>query len=173
MPLVDSITAARFRHVFGHFCTGVTVITTVGDGRPVGFACQAFAALSLEPPLAVFCPSKTSATWRVIAQEGHFAANVLAATQRDLARVFGSSGDEKFTGLRWSASVTGDPVLEGVLAWASCEVEAVHDGGDHHVVIGRVVELGEVGAADPLLFYRGRFGLDGDLAPWPLTADWI
>jgi 3-hydroxy-9,10-secoandrosta-1,3,5(10)-triene-9,17-dione monooxygenase reductase component len=173
LPLVDSVTAARFRHVFGHFCTGVTVITALDDGHPVGFACQAFAALSLEPPLAVFCPARTSATWRVIARQGHFAANVLAATQRDVARVFGTSGQEKFAGLRWSGCASGDPVLDGVLAWASCQVEAVHDGGDHQVVIGRVVELGDVAAGDPLLFYRGRFGLEGDLAAWPAPADWI
>jgi 3-hydroxy-9,10-secoandrosta-1,3,5(10)-triene-9,17-dione monooxygenase reductase component len=173
LPLVDAVTAARFRHVFGHFCTGVTVITAMDDGRPAGFACQAFAALSLEPPLAVFCPSKKSATWRVIERSGHFAANVLAVAQQDVARVFGSSGGDKFAGLRWTACATGDPVLEGVLAWAACEVEAVHDGGDHQVVIGRVIELGEVSTGDPLLFYRGRFGLDAELSAWPAPADWI
>jgi hypothetical protein len=68
----------RFRQVLGHFCTGVTVITTVGPGgRPHGFTCQSFAALSLDPPLVLFCPSRASATWPRIARAGHFCANVL------------------------------------------------------------------------------------------------
>jgi 3-hydroxy-9,10-secoandrosta-1,3,5(10)-triene-9,17-dione monooxygenase reductase component len=170
---LEVLTAERFRHVLGHFCTGVTVITSVDDdGRPAGFACQAFSALSLDPPLVVFCPSKTSATWEVIARTGHFAANMLSASQRDVANVFGRSGGDKFAGLRWSASGCGDPVLDGVLAWLACVVETVHDGGDHHVVIGRVAELGETTPAEPLLFYRGGYGLDPDLR-WPAPDDWI
>ncbi len=132
--------------MLGHFCTGVTVITTVDpDGRPAGFACQSFAALSLDPPLVLFCPSRTSATWPRIAQAGHFCANVLTAGQRDLARVFGTAGTDKFAGVAWSPSASGAPVLAGVLTWVGCEVEAVHEAGDHYVVLGRVTELGPVG----------------------------
>ena len=61
-----------FRNVLGQFCTGIAVITTVHEGAPVGFACQSFAALSLDPPLVLFCPSATSATWPRIAAAGHF-----------------------------------------------------------------------------------------------------
>ena len=73
--------AAGFRRVLGHFCTGVTVITTADGGQPAGFACQAFAALSLAPPLVLFCPSRSSATWPAIERAGHFCANVLADGQ--------------------------------------------------------------------------------------------
>jgi 3-hydroxy-9,10-secoandrosta-1,3,5(10)-triene-9,17-dione monooxygenase reductase component len=180
LPLTDGVTPERFRQALGHFCTGVTVITTVHDAGPAGFACQAFAALSLDPPLVVFCPSRTSGSWQAIAHTGHFAVNVLSDAQRDVARTFGLRGGDKFAGVKWSASVTGDPVLEGVLTWAGCTVEAVHDGGDHHVVVGRVAELGEVTPAEPLLFYRGRYGLaDGPpevvdtLLAWPRHADWM
>jgi 3-hydroxy-9,10-secoandrosta-1,3,5(10)-triene-9,17-dione monooxygenase reductase component len=171
--------------VLGHFCTGVTVITAVDQGQPVGFACQSFAALSLDPPLVLFCPSRTSATWPRIARTGHFCANVLADGQRELARVFGASGADKFAGVRWSPSSSGAPVLDGALTWASCAVEAVHEAGDHYVVVGRVTELGECGALDPLLFYRGRFAVtaqrtaDGPpevvdtLLAWPRHTDWI
>ena len=86
----------RFRQVLGHFCTGVTVITTHDEGGPAGLACQSFAALSLDPPLVLFCPSRASGTWQRIAQAGHFCANVLAAGQEELARVFGTSGTDKF-----------------------------------------------------------------------------
>jgi 3-hydroxy-9,10-secoandrosta-1,3,5(10)-triene-9,17-dione monooxygenase reductase component len=177
---------ARFRQVLGHFCTGVTVITTVDpDGRPAGFACQSFAALSLDPPLVLFCPSRTSATWPRIARAGRFCANVLTAGQRDLARVFGTAGADKFAGVAWSPSASGAPVLAGVLTWVGCEVEAAHEAGDHHVVLGRVTELGPVSAGAPLLFYRGRYGVTAaapadsppevvdTLLAWPRHADWI
>jgi 3-hydroxy-9,10-secoandrosta-1,3,5(10)-triene-9,17-dione monooxygenase reductase component len=174
------VTPERFRQVLGHFCTGVTVITTTENGLPAGFACQAFAALSLDPPLVVFCPARESATWEVIARTGHFAANLLAASQRDVARTFGMKGLNKFNEVRWEPSVAGDPVLDGALAWAGCTVEAVHDGGDHNVVIGRVTELGDVAPGEPLLFYRGRYGLDGGppevvdtLLAWSRHGDWI
>jgi len=177
---------ARFRQVLGHFCTGVTVITTVDPGgRPAGFACQSFAALSLDPPLVLFCPSRTSATWPRIAQAGHFCANVLTAGQRDLARVFGTAGPDKFAGVAWSPSASGAPVLAGVLTWVGCDVEVTHEAGDHYVVLGRVTELGPVGTGAPLLFYRGRYGVTAaapadsppeivdTLLAWPRHADWI
>ena len=177
--------AARFRQVLGHFCTGVTVITAVDEAGPAGFACQSFAALSLDPPLVLFCPSRSSVTWPRIARARHFCANVLAAEQRELARVFGISGADKFAGLRWSQSSSGAPVLHDALTWAGCTVEAVHEAGDHFVVIGRVTELGACRAGQPLLFYRGRYGVtagrraDGPpevvdtLLAWPRHADWI
>jgi 3-hydroxy-9,10-secoandrosta-1,3,5(10)-triene-9,17-dione monooxygenase reductase component len=175
----------RFRQVLGHFCTGVTVITTLDQGRPAGFACQSFAALSLDPPLVLFCPSRSSATWPRIAGAGHFCANVLAAGQEELARVFGTSGPDKFAGVAWSPSPSGAPILTGALTWVGCTVEAVHEAGDHYVVLGRVTGLGACGPGRPLLFYRGRYGVTAaepaDRPPevadtmlaWPRHADWI
>ncbi len=178
----------RFRQVLGHFCTGVTVITVCDEDGPAGFACQAFAAVSLDPPLVLFCPSRSSATWPRIARAGHFCANVLAADQRGLARVFGTSataGTGKFAGVGWSLSPAGAPVLDGVLTWAGCAVEAVHEAGDHFAVLGRVTELGACRAEPPLLFYRGRYAetaarptegppeVADTLLSWPRHADWI
>jgi 3-hydroxy-9,10-secoandrosta-1,3,5(10)-triene-9,17-dione monooxygenase reductase component len=177
----------RFRQVLGHFCTGVTVITALaGDAGPVGFACQSFAAVSLEPPLVLFCPSRASATWPRIERAGHFCANVLTDEQRELSRGFGVSAADKFAGLRWSPCSSGAPVLEGALTWIGCAVEAVHEAGDHYVVIGRVTELGECAPQSPLLFYRGRYAVTAARSPaegppevvdtllaWPRHADWI
>jgi 3-hydroxy-9,10-secoandrosta-1,3,5(10)-triene-9,17-dione monooxygenase reductase component len=179
----------RFRQVLGHFCTGVTVITALaGEDEPIGFACQSFAAVSLEPPLVLFCPSRRSVTWPRIERAGHFCANVLTDGQRELSRGFGTSaatGADKFAGLRWSPCSSGAPVLEGALTWIACDVHAVHEAGDHFLVIGRVTELGACIPADPLLFYRGRYAT-GARAPeegppevvdtllsWPRHADWI
>ena len=175
----------RFRQVLGHFATGVTVITGLDDGEPVGFACQAFTALSLEPPLVLCCPATTSGTWRRLARTGRFCANILTAGQRDLARRFGVSGPDKFAGVTWSPDPQGLPVLPDVLTWVSCAVETVHEAGDHYVVIARVISLGASTAGEPLLFYRGRFTLssaadDGSppevvdtLLAWPQFADWM
>lgn len=173
----------RFRQVLGHFCTGITVITTIDGDEPAGFTCQSFAALSLEPPLVLFCPTRTSSTWRRIERAGHFAANVLAEDQREVARVFGTGGHDRFAGLGWSLSPSGAPVLDGVLTWVGATIETVHDGGDHHVVVGRVTELGDCRAGRPLLFYRGRYSeadapegppeVVDTLLAWPRHADWM
>jgi 3-hydroxy-9,10-secoandrosta-1,3,5(10)-triene-9,17-dione monooxygenase reductase component len=178
-----SAEAAAFRQVLGHFCTGVTVITTADGGRPAGFACQAFAALSLAPPLVLFCPSRSSATWPVIERAGHFCANVLADGQQELARRFGTSGGDKFAGVGWSPSPSGAPVLDGALTWVECAVEAVHEAGDHYLVVGRVTGLGACRAGRPLLFYRGRYAATDPgrgptevvdtLLAWPRHADWM
>jgi 3-hydroxy-9,10-secoandrosta-1,3,5(10)-triene-9,17-dione monooxygenase reductase component len=176
----------QFRRVLGHFCSGVTIVSTMDGGRPVGFACQAFAALSLDPPLVLFCPATTSSTWQRIAATGFFCANVLADHQREICRTFGRSGPDKFARVAWSPAPSGAPVIDGVLTWADCRVEAVHAAGDHHVVIGRVTALGECAAAGPLLFYRGRYagvagGPSADEPPevvdtllgWPRHTDWM
>ena len=172
-----------FRHVLGHFCTGVTVITTMGPQSPAGFACQAFAALSLIPPLVLFCPSRTSSTWPVIEQSGHFCVNVLTDGQQELARRFGTSGGDKFAGVPWSASPGGSPVLDGALTWVECTVEAVHEAGDHYLVTGRVTGLGATRAGRPLLFYRGRYAATDPgsgptevvdtLLTWSHHSDWM
>jgi 3-hydroxy-9,10-secoandrosta-1,3,5(10)-triene-9,17-dione monooxygenase reductase component len=179
------VDAAGFRHVLGHFCTGVTVITGAEDGRPAGFACQAFAALSLTPPLVLFCPGRSSATWPLIARAGHFCVNVLAAGQQETARRFGVPGADKFAGVDWSPSPSGAPVLAGALTWVECAIETVHEAGDHYVVTGRVTELGPCEADRPLLFYRGRYTTTDPgaaagppevvdtLLAWPRHADWI
>jgi 3-hydroxy-9,10-secoandrosta-1,3,5(10)-triene-9,17-dione monooxygenase reductase component len=147
----------EFRHVFGHFCSGISVITALDENEPVGFSCQAFATLSLEPPLILFCPGKSLASWPRIARAGSFCVNVLAAGQSRVARVFGTQGADKFAAVEWSLSKCGAPVLDGVLAWAGCSVLTVHEAGDHFIVVGRVTELGSCQSREPLLFYRGQY----------------
>lgn len=153
---------ALFRRVLGHFATGVTVVTGMDGGEPVGFTCQAFTSLSLDPPLVAIAPSRASTSWPRIAPTGRFCVNVLTAPEAALARHFAVSGGRKFDGVDWSPSANDCPVLAGVLAFVDCALEAVHDAGDHVVAVGRVLDLGvgtdERAAAGPLLFYRGQFG---------------
>ncbi|MFI7383361.1 flavin reductase family protein [Streptomyces sp. NPDC049813] len=153
---------AAFRRVLGTFATGVTVVTAppAGPGEgPAGFACQSFASLSLDPPLVAFMVARTSTTWPRIARAGVFCVNVLGADQGALCRAFAVSGADKFAGVgHRPAPVSGAPLLDGAAAWVDCAVHAVHPGGDHLIVVGRVTALG-ADSADraPLLFHRGRF----------------
>ncbi|HEX9335319.1 MAG TPA: flavin reductase family protein [Pseudonocardiaceae bacterium] len=185
--MLTSVDARTFRHVLGHFCTGITVITAPADEGPVGFACQSFAALSLDPPLVLFCPSRTSRTWPLIERAGRFCVNVLAHHQEEVSTVFGRPGSAKFHGTPWHPSPGGAPILADVLAWLDCTVEACHEAGDHYIVIGRVTEVGEPADTRPLLFFRGGYTATelraGHAAPvrdsgdtpltWPREGDWI
>lgn len=170
------IDPGQFRKALGHFCTGVTVIATVGgteDGstEPVGFACQSFAALSLDPPLVLFCPGKSSRTWPVIEAAGRFCVNVLAHHQADVSATFGRAGTDKFAEIGWSPAPSGSPKLDGVLTWIDCTIESVFDGGDHWIVVGRVIALGETDDDRPLLFYRGSYSATEEAEPTPGIMD--
>lgn len=157
------IDGKQFRTVLGQFCTGITIITTLDDGEPVGFACQSFAALSLDPPLVLFCPTKASRSWAAIERSGTFCVNVLAEEQQSTCARFGSREPDKFAGIDWTKSPLGSPILDGSLAHIDCSVESVHDGGDHWVVFGRVSSLSEIKEQRPLLFYRGQYtGIEPD-----------
>ncbi|WP_333618093.1 3-hydroxy-9,10-secoandrosta-1,3,5(10)-triene-9,17-dione monooxygenase reductase subunit [Dietzia sp.] len=165
MPEDQSVTASEpnftsreLRDALGQFCTGITVITAVDEGAPVGFACQSFSALSLDPPLVLFCPMKTSGSWPRIERTGRFAVNILSEEQEDVSSTFGRRGEDKFASIDWSPSPLGSPVIDGVMAWFDCRIESVLDGGDHWIVLGRVSDLGPTDRSDrPLLFYRGAY----------------
>lgn len=133
------------------------MVTAVHSAQPVGLTCQAFAALSLDPPLVLLAPSRRSTSWPRAQAAGTFCVNVLAETQEGLARTFARSGGHKFIGVDWRLGGAGAPVLAGVAAWVECRLGAVHNGGDHLIVVGQVVDLG-VGEGRPLLFYRGGYG---------------
>ncbi|MGW2921418.1 flavin reductase family protein [Streptomyces angustmyceticus] len=153
---------AEFRAVLGNFASGVTVITSPGEPGPAGFACQSFASLSLDPPLVAFMVARTSTTWPRIARAGVFCVNVLGFGQGELCRGFAVSGGDKFAGVDHTpAPATGSPRLAGAPAWIDCTIQAVHTGGDHLIVVGRVEALGtdpSAAADGPLLFHRGSFG---------------
>ncbi|MGW5676084.1 flavin reductase family protein [Streptomyces sp. NPDC003860] len=148
----------EFRRVLGHFATGVTVVTAQDDDGPAGFACQSFSSLSLDPPLIAFMVGRTSTTWPRIARAGSFCVNVLGEEQGELCRGFAVSGADKFAGVTHRpAPVSGAPLLAGTTAWVDCAVHAVHTGGDHLIVVGRVTALGAEADGDPLVFHRGAF----------------
>src|SRR5829696_2592990 len=131
------------REVLGHFASGVTVVTALTDDGPIGFTCQSFSSLSLDPPLVAFAPGRSSRTWPRLREIGRFCVNVLAQGQDDVSRAFARSGGDKFAGVPW---IDGD-------LWAE------YDGGDHTLVVARVLDLGADPDRRPLLYHRGAYGL--------------
>jgi flavin reductase (DIM6/NTAB) family NADH-FMN oxidoreductase RutF len=154
---VTGLDGARFREVLGHFATGVTIVTALEGGEPVGFSCQSFAALSLEPPMVILAPAKSSTSWPRIARAGAFCVNILGEDQEAVCRAFAVSGGDKFDGVDWTPGPNGAPHITGSLAIVGCTLGAIYEGGDHELVTGHVVSM-EIGEGLPLLFYRSGFG---------------
>ncbi len=106
--------ARRFRDVLGRFASGITVVTTMSNGEPVGLTCQSFSSVSLNPPLVLFVPARSSRAWPRIQRAGKFCVNFLAADQADLSNTMASRGADKFADVAWQPSpVTGSPVFDG------------------------------------------------------------
>lgn len=162
MSVMTTVDPALMRQCMGRFASGVTIVTGTGpDGAPLGFACQSFASLSLEPPLILICVDHSGRSWPLIESQGVFSVQVLAEDQDDLCARFGSSRGRRFEGLDWSPSVLGTPSLDDVLLRVHARIERVVTAGDHDIVVGEVVALERGRDADPMLFYRGRLGIPG------------
>ncbi len=151
-----------FRDVFGHFATGVAVITSAGPSGAGGMTANAICSLSLDPLLALVCFENSARTLPIVRDAGRFGINVLSAAQERLAGVFASKlpESEKLEGVEHRME-QGVPIIDGSIAWAACELRELIPGGDHTIGIGKVVSLG-LGGGEPLLWYRGRYrGLPG------------
>ena len=161
-------TPAQMRAAMGCFASGVTVVTGLDGQEPVGFACQSFASVSLEPPLVLFCADHRGRTWPRIREHGRFTVNVLGEEQLEVCNRFGSRHGRRFEGMGWTRSRWDTPSLSGVLLRVHGAVETVHVAGDHDVVIGRVLELETPETDGPLLFFRGGFGVEQPTVAAPL-----
>jgi 3-hydroxy-9,10-secoandrosta-1,3,5(10)-triene-9,17-dione monooxygenase reductase component len=155
--------------VLGTFTTGVVVVTAMG-AQPLGFTCQSFASLSLDPPLVSFSPARTSTTWPLIREIGRFCVNVLAHDQHELSERFAELGADRFAGVEWTRSPLGSPIIVGVSAWIDCELAAEYDGGDHTIVLGAVRALRADPQRHPLIFYRGRYAPSEHWEAWPVIG---
>jgi flavin reductase (DIM6/NTAB) family NADH-FMN oxidoreductase RutF len=156
------IEPATMRAAMSRFPTAVTVVTAMGPAGPAGATANAVASLSLEPPLVLACLDLGSRTLVAVQRAGRFGINVLTADQAELARRFSTKDPhpEKWGGVAFDERA-GTPRIEGALIWLACELRDVHDGGDHSIATGRVLDLEESGG-DPLIFHRGEYR--------PLTA---
>jgi flavin reductase (DIM6/NTAB) family NADH-FMN oxidoreductase RutF len=146
-----------FRQTIGQFATGVTIITTEIDGVMRALTANSFTAVSLDPPLVLFCLGKATKTGQVIHAVKGFAVNILRQEQQELATYFAGLSTHPlpptFTFVDWR----GGPQLEGCAAAVGCSTHAVHDGGDHWIVVGKVLALHRTACASPLIFHGSRY----------------
>ena len=148
---------ASYKAVVGRFATGVVVVTAIAGAEPVGFTCQTFGSLSLEPRLVSFSASVDSTTWPRIRACGVVGISVLADGQEDLARRFAQRGVDRFAGVDWEAGPEGSPLLGGVIAHLEGAIESVHQLGDHDVAVV-AVRHAWAGEGRPLVYLGGRYG---------------
>jgi flavin reductase (DIM6/NTAB) family NADH-FMN oxidoreductase RutF len=166
------IDPSRFRHVLGHYPTGVCVITAMDiDDAPVGMVVGTFTSVSLDPPLVGFLPDRRSSTWARIARSRGFCVNILAEDQGDFCRRFAKPGDDKFEGVSYRVSRNGSPILPDVVAWIDCTHHSVHPAGDHDFVLGAVSELHVDRGGPPMLVLQGGFGCFAAPPQLPRSAD--
>lgn len=151
------VDADGFRDVLGRFATGITVVAALDGAEPVGFACQSFASLSLDPPLVMLAVGKASTSWPRIERGGRFCVNILAEEQQATCVALGRSGADKFADVPWHTSPHGTVLIDGALATVDCRLATVHEAGDHHIVTGEVVDLAAQENGRPLLYFRSRY----------------
>lgn len=152
-PSTDS---DSFRGALGTFVTGVTIVTTDSPEGPVAIVANSFASVSLDPPLVLWSPAKSSKRFEHFAGSRRFAVHVLAADQRDICAAIINS-KTAIKNVPTHLSHCGMPIIEGALATFECNLETTHDAGDHVIVVGRVTKAHHRGG-EPLVFHAGKYG---------------
>jgi len=161
MPDGEGFTSGEFRKALGSFATGVTVVTTCGESDAYGMTANAFSSVSLDPPLVLVCVKSSAVGREYITTNGVFAINILASDQEALSRYFSSKtrprGPHAFAEVAHCNATSGSPILEHVAGYLDCRLRATHHAGDHHIIIGEVIDLGFASDLEPLLFHAGRY----------------
>lgn len=148
---------AEFRNLLGRFATGVTVITLrLPEGPPAGMTANSLASVSLKPPLVSVCIDHAAELYDALVQSPGFVINILEASQEPLARRFAAKHLDRFDGVGYRNSPEGHPLLDGALAWIECAPHATFEGGDHTIIVGRVLRGGTTDRA-PLVYFRGGY----------------
>lgn len=148
---------ATFRSVLGRFASGVTIVTVREGEIDHGMTASAFCSLSLDPPLTLVCIERSTRMHEILARVDRYAVNLLTSNQEALSRRFAEPPDDsRFDGVGFDRGITGAPLLGDVLAHLECELVARHPGGDHTIIVGRVIAAAAADAR-PLLYYRGGY----------------
>lgn len=134
----------------------MTVVTAHGSLGPVGLTASAFSSLSLDPPLILVCVGKDGASHDPVVAADGFAVHLLSESQESLSNRFARAGEDKFSDIAWEAGPFGAPLLGGSLARLACKRENVFDGGDHSILVGRVIDA-ELSGGRPLLYWMGGY----------------
>ena len=152
-----AIEPQELRRVMGHFATGVTVITTKDkEGTPQGLTANAFMSLSLNPPLVLISVDKGATCYACFESPNGFTVNFLGEDQEEISKRFATKGIDKFSGLQWHPGGNGAAIIDGVLGYVECKITQCHDGGDHTIVVGEILNASATGDR-PLLFFKGKY----------------
>ena len=150
--------ARTLRDAMGCFATGITIVTALdADGRPVGLTANSFTSVSLDPPLLLVCIANSAGTAPVLRSAARFGVNVLQIGQQPASNRFAGKGEDRFASTAWGPGETGVPLLDGSLVSFECTRHAVHEAGDHFLLIGDVVRAQFEPRRDPLLYFRGKY----------------
>jgi flavin reductase len=156
-----SFSSTELRSALGAFATGVTVITSRGEGHECGMTANAFTSVSLDPPLVLVCVVSGTAGAEAIQHNCMFAINILGAHQEPISRYFSlperPRGELAFDEVEHFTAVTGCPIIEGAAAYLDCRLTATHEVGDHVIFIGEVLATGLADEVEPLVFHAGRY----------------
>lgn len=159
-----SLNATEFRRAMGCFATGVTIITVDLDGEVHGMTANAFASVSLDPPLVLVCVDHAARTHAHLHARKRFGVNVLAIDQRAISEYYARTVEEQVgqqAVARFDRTSHGTPVLQGALTYLECRLQSVHDAGDHTIFIAEVEDL-MLRAGEPLLFFRSKYRRIGE-----------
>jgi flavin reductase (DIM6/NTAB) family NADH-FMN oxidoreductase RutF len=172
MGTPERVTAAQFREALAHFATGVSVVTAAAPDGPHGVTVNAFASLSIDPPLVLICIERNRYSHAVLESSGAFAVNILAAGQEPLSRFFSSNnrpeGPRAFEGIPHRPGRCSLPLLEGCLAYLECRITARYPGGDHTIFVAEVASAEVHPGRKPLVYYdRAYHTLDHVPGPDP------
>lgn len=150
-------TTRELRTAFGQFTTGVTIVTVASEDGPIGITANSFASVSLDPPLLMWCPDKTSRRFAYFQAAKHFSVHILRQDQADLAMAVAKSA-MALSELSLGHNDHGTPVLDQALARFDCETHALHDAGDHVIAVGHILNVIQGEPTAPLAFFNGKAG---------------
>jgi len=153
-----SFSINEFRDALGMFATGVTIVTArAADGTLVGLTANSFNSVSLDPPLVLWSLGRGAGSMPALSTGSHYAINILAANQKDLAERFAQKKVDRWTDVEFTEGIGGAPVLVGAAACFECFNRSRYDEGDHVIFVGEVERCTHVAGESPLLFHGGRF----------------
>jgi 4-hydroxyphenylacetate 3-hydroxylase, reductase component len=159
-----SFDTRAFRQALGSFPTGVAVITALTPAeRPLGITVNSFTSVSLEPPMVLWCLDKRSERYDAFTRAKGFTISVLGATHEEVSARLARPGSHSLDDIPLIATELGPPALADALALFECANEAVYEGGDHGILVGRVLRFARRDAGTPLVYFRGRYGALADI----------
>ena len=167
-----SYNRAGFKNVLAHWASGVTIVTTMGDGRPVGITASSLTSVSLDPPQVLICVARKLYTHSAILRAGAYAVNILGVEHLEWGMRFAGMRPEqdRYADIVWTTAHTGSPILPGVIGRLDCELRHAYDGDDHSIFVGEVMAADYRESTQPLLYFNRDWRQLAE-APLLVTSD--